>query len=52
MFPERHGMFSERTDELNDDDTSMGTIRFAADKPLPTAPVRNPVKSRIAENGG
>ena len=39
-------------DELEDYDTSKGTIRFQADNPLPTALVRKLVKARIAENGG
>ena len=39
-------------DELEDFDTSKGTIRFQADKPLPAALVRKLVKARIAENGG
>ena len=39
-------------DELKDYDTSKGTIRFQADKPLPVALVRKLVKARIAENGG
>jgi uncharacterized protein YdhG (YjbR/CyaY superfamily) len=39
-------------DELKDYDTSKGTIRFQADKPLPVALVRKLVKARIAENEG
>ena len=39
-------------DELKDYDTSRGTIRFQAGKPLPAALVRKLVKARIAENGG
>ena len=38
--------------ELEDYDTSKGTIRFQADDPLPAALVRKLVKARIAENGG
>lgn len=37
-------------DELKDYDTSKGTIRFQADKPLPAALVRKLVEARIAEN--
>jgi uncharacterized protein YdhG (YjbR/CyaY superfamily) len=36
-------------DELKDYDTSQGTIRFPADKPLPVALVRKLVKARVAE---
>lgn len=39
-------------DELKSYDTSKGTIRFQADKPLPVALVRKLVKARIAENAG
>ena len=38
--------------ELKNYDTSKGTIRFQADKPLPVALVRKLVKTRIAENVG
>src|SRR5438093_179921 len=39
-------------EELKDYDTSKGTIRFQADKPLSVALVRKLVKARIAENTG
>jgi len=38
--------------ELKNYDTSKGTIRFQADKPLPAALVRKLVKARIKENEG
>lgn len=38
--------------ELKKYDTSKGTIRFSAEKPLPVALVRKLVKARIAENKG
>ena len=37
-------------EELKDYDTSKGTIRFQADKPLPAALVGKLVKARITEN--
>jgi uncharacterized protein YdhG (YjbR/CyaY superfamily) len=40
----------DHKDELKKYDTSTGTIRFQADKPLPVALVRKLVKARIAEN--
>jgi uncharacterized protein YdhG (YjbR/CyaY superfamily) len=38
------------TNELKAYDTSKGTIRFHADRPLPAALVRKLVKTRIAES--
>ena len=37
-------------DELAGYDTSTGTIRFAADKPLPATLVKKIIKARLAEN--
>jgi uncharacterized protein YdhG (YjbR/CyaY superfamily) len=38
--------------ELRNYDTSKGTVRFSADRPLPASLVRKLVKARIAENEG
>ncbi|MFN0053400.1 MAG: iron chaperone [Planctomycetales bacterium] len=40
----------DHQEELQKYDTSTGTIRFLADKPLPATLVRKLVKARIAEN--
>lgn len=42
----------DHKDELKGYDTSKGTIRFQADKPLPVALVSKLVRARIAENAG
>ena len=39
-------------DELKDYDTSKGTIRFPANRPLPPTLVRKLIKLRIAKNDG
>src|ERR1700682_1279182 len=51
FYPGAHPVKAHQ-DELMSYDTSKGTIRFAADKPLPAALVRNLVKTRLAEYGG
>ena len=42
----------ELKEELKNYDTSKGTIRFPAEKPLPSALVRKVVKRRIARGKG
>ena len=48
FFP---GAVIEQLKEMKDYDTSKGTIRFPANKPLPPALVRKLVKLRIARMG-
>ncbi len=50
FFPMSGTTVADHAAELEGYDTSKGTIRFAADKPLPAALVRKLVKARIAEN--
>src|SRR6267378_4147510 len=51
FYPGAHPVKAHQ-DELKSYDTSKGTIRFQADRPLPDALVRKLVKTRIAEHGG
>src|SRR5262245_16518666 len=50
FYPMSSTTVAAHRDDLKDYDTSKGTIRFPADKPLPVALVRKLVKARIAEN--
>lgn len=50
FYPMSATTVEEFKEELAVYDTSKGTIRFPADKPLPAALVRKLVKARIAEN--
>jgi uncharacterized protein YdhG (YjbR/CyaY superfamily) len=50
FYPMSSSTIEAHNDELKDYETSKGTIRFQADKPLPVALVRKLVKARIAEN--
>ncbi len=52
FYPMSSATVAAHKDELKDYDTSKGTVRFQADKPLPVALVRKLVKARIAENAG
>ena len=49
-FPMSGSIVAAHKDDLKGYDTSKGTIRFPANKPLPVALVRKLVKARIAEN--
>jgi uncharacterized protein YdhG (YjbR/CyaY superfamily) len=50
FYPMSGRTVAEFRDELADYETSKGTIRFAAEKPLPAVLVRKLVKARIKEN--
>ena len=50
FYPMSSSTVAAHKDLLKNFDTSKGTIRFAADEPLPVALVRKLVKARIAEN--
>ena len=52
FYPMSSATVEAHKDELKGYDTSKGTIRFQADRPLPAALVRKLVKARIAENVG
>ena len=52
FFPMSGHTVAAFKDELTEYETSKGTIRFQADKPLPASLVRKLVKARIAENEG
>jgi uncharacterized protein YdhG (YjbR/CyaY superfamily) len=52
LYPMSSATVEAYKDELEDYDTSKGTIRFQADDPLPATLVRKLVKARIAENAG
>ena len=50
FYPMSASTVAAHRKELEDYDTSKGTIRFQPDNPLPAALVRKLVKARIAEN--
>ena len=52
FYPMSSSTVADHAGALEGYDTSKGTIRFQADKPLPAALVRKLVKARIAENAG
>jgi uncharacterized protein YdhG (YjbR/CyaY superfamily) len=52
FYPMSASTVEAHQDELKGFDTSKGTIRFPASKPLTATLVRKLVKARIAENAG
>jgi len=52
FYPMSGNTITAHKDDLKGYDTSKGTIRFAAEKPLPATLVRKLIKARIAENEG
>ena len=52
FYPLSSATVDAHMDELKAYDTSKGTIRFPADKPLPATLVKKLVKARMAENEG
>ena len=50
FFPASGELLKEFAEELKDYPCSKGTIRFAADKPLPASLVKKLVKARAAKN--
>src|SRR5262245_36214014 len=52
VYPMSSSTVAALKDDFKNYDTSKGTIRFQADKPLPVGLVRKLVKARVAENEG
>ena len=50
FYPMSSSTVAAHQKDLKDYETSKGTIRFPADKPLPAALVKKLIKARIAEN--
>jgi uncharacterized protein YdhG (YjbR/CyaY superfamily) len=49
-FPTGSGVIEKLAKELKAYSTNKGTIRFAADRPLPDSLLKKIVKARVAEN--